>query len=96
MFALTRCGRMYTSGNEDLASVLVNRLEFETDERTRIELPELLPLSTIKAKRPSLASPGTLIVARVPRNQSCSPFPEPDQDAFALGSPTIRQRIGAL
>jgi hypothetical protein len=31
-----------------------------------------------------LASPGTLIVARVPRNQSCSPSPEPDQVAAAL------------
>ena len=32
-----------------------------------------------KAKRPSQAPPGTRIVARVPRNQSRSPSPAPDQ-----------------
>src|SRR5438874_6510029 len=40
----------------------------------------------MRANRPSLASPDTLIVASVPRNQSRSPSPGPDQLGATIGA----------
>jgi hypothetical protein len=41
-------------------------------------------LTVQNAKRPPRVSPGTLIVASAPKNQSCSPSPDPNQVAVAI------------
>src|SRR5436190_7404008 len=49
---------------------------------------------SIRAKRPSVASPGILIVASVPRNHSRSPSPGPDHvGAVATVASLLRLRL---
>jgi len=52
--------------------------------------------NSISENLPSLASPDSLIVANVPKNQSCSPSPECDQVAVVLTPPAYLCAISGL